>query len=401
MLAGIGLALVFEAAFSNAVAQDWIPFRVAAALAPSSRWSQIYPEPAASDLFSVPLGFQAIAKANLTREGPLALRDDELTAFISPPPAAFLLAPLVALPWTAALVVSRFALALPLAAAMFAFAVLASGDSRMRLRWSWLCLVGSPLLTYTIASGQPSAWLFSAAVASVVSTLWLDVIGGVSLGIAIVTKGTPLVLAVGLLMLGRRRLGGIALAAAGAATAMTAFQSGPEGWRHFASIAGYVGRSVLTDWNNVSVEAEVLRWTSGHASPSFSSLGVVIGATVVALKLLAVGGLIWSAWRSRGGLRGISALWIAWLIASPMVWLHYLVALLPLVGTVPARRSSIAVLCVASLSLPIWLRPLGASALVIGHVATFAWLATACLVMWRVDPEDTGDRAASQTVTLA
>jgi Glycosyltransferase family 87 len=401
MLAGIGLALVFEAAFSSAVAQDWIPFRVAATLAPSSRWSEIYPEATASNLFSVPLVFQAIAKANITREGPLALPDNELTAFVSPPPAAFLLAPLVTLSWTAALVVSRFALALPLVAAMFAFAVLASTDSRMRLRWSWLCAIGSPLLMYTIAIGQPSAWLFTAAVASVVSTRWLDVIGGVALGLAIVTKGTPLALAVGLLLLGRRRLGGFALAVAGAAIGLTAFQSGPEGWGRFVSIAGHVSRSVLTDWNNVSVEAEVLRWTSGHASPSFSSLGVVIGRTVVALKLLAVGGLIWSAWQSRGGLRGISALWIAWLIASPIVWLHYLVALLPLVGTVPSQRSSLAVLCVASLSLPIWLRPMGASALVIGHVATLAWLATACLVMWRVDPEDTGDRAASQTVTLA
>jgi hypothetical protein len=94
VLTGLAIAFVLAAALSDGIAQDWLPFRVAATLAPSSRWSEIYPDAAAGNLFSVPETFRDLTAAQLTADGPFAIPAEAVTAFVSPPPAAFLLTPL-------------------------------------------------------------------------------------------------------------------------------------------------------------------------------------------------------------------------------------------------------------------------------------------------------------------
>ncbi|MGH9385433.1 MAG: glycosyltransferase family 87 protein [Vicinamibacterales bacterium] len=258
LLAALSLTLSLEAVVSDAVAQDWLPFRVAASLAPSSRWSDIYPEGAISQLFDVPGALRAAAAAHVERDGPPAISGNALTAFVSPPPAAFLLWPLTMVSSPTALILSRLALALPLVATMIVFAAVGCRDPDMRLRWSLLCLVAYPLLSYTVGIGQPSAWLFAAVGASLVTVRWVDVMGAVALGLAAMTKATPVGVAIALMVLGRRRLGGVRLGVAAVVTALTAPRSGVDAWQRFASIGSHIGRSVVTDWNNASIDADVI-----------------------------------------------------------------------------------------------------------------------------------------------
>jgi hypothetical protein len=383
LLAAMSATLSLEAVSNDAIAQDWLPFRVAASLAPSSRWSDIYPDGAISQLFDVPPAFRAAAAAHVEREGPLAITGNTLTAFVSPPPAAFLLSPMATVSSPTALRVSRLALALPLVATMIVFAAVGCRNPDMRLRWSLLCLVAYPLLSYTIGIGQPSAWLFSAAVASLVTVAWVDVIGGVALGLAAVTKATPIGVAIALILLGRRRLGEVALAVAVLATVLTAPQSGVDAWRRFASVASHIGRSVVPDWNNASIDADLIRWLTGRAVASFTTPGTGLGLTLVALKMTAIGALFWLAWRCwREPSHRIASIWIAWLVLSPMLWLHYLVVLVPLAGTVPRQRFPVVLLSVAALSLSLVIRT-RVNPVVLGHIVTLAWLVTALAVTWR------------------
>ncbi|MGH9201162.1 MAG: hypothetical protein ACRD2A_08005 [Vicinamibacterales bacterium] len=116
---------------------------------------------------------------------------------------------------------------------------------------------------------------------------------------------------------------------------------------------------------------------------SFTTPAVGLGLTLVALKMAAVGALIWLAWRHRREPRHrIASVWIAWLIVSPMLWLHYLVALVPLAGTVPRQRFLVVLVCVATLSLSLVIRT-RANPVVLGHIVTLAWLVAAAALTWR------------------
>jgi hypothetical protein len=126
----------------------------------------------------------------------------------------------------------------------------------------------------------------------------------------------------------------------------------------------------------------VSRLVAGQATNAFVSAGRAVAVLAAGLKTLAVAGTVWFAWRARNPVTHVSAMWVVWLLVSPLVWLHYLIVLIPIAGYPPSGRSAAAIAGVASLSVPLVLRAFGFESLTIGHVATALWLATACLLVW-------------------
>src|SRR5690349_17263125 len=153
-------------------AQDWVPFQIAGHLAPAGEWSALYPPPKATSLFDVTPRYRELVPSS----------SSDLTAFVSSPPAAFASAPFALLPSRPGMVAWRLALAVPLVLALLLMGA-AALDPIVRARWSWIVLAATPLSCYAVYTGQPSTWLFIAAVISVLpTTRGRDAAGGLALG---------------------------------------------------------------------------------------------------------------------------------------------------------------------------------------------------------------------------
>lgn len=383
LVCGVCVSLLLIAVRGH-LAQDWIPFHLAAKLAATKNWEQLYRGAGARSLFDVSDEYRAAAH-ELLRDNPSSdIDENTVTAFVSPPPAAFLLAPFAHASAQTSVTALRLALALPMAAALIVFSVKACGDSSAKLRWSAICFAALPLLVYPVNVGQSSAWLLIVAVASLLrKSVWLDLLAGTALGLTILTKGTPLLLAVGLLVLGRWRLGLTAIGIAVVAVVLSFPLAGLDAWRGFATTASRLGSTVITDWNSVSVDAALMRWSGEPADALFRSPGEASKMASWGLKAAIALVALWSVAGSRGSLRArVSALWIVWLAINPLAWLHYLTVLIPLIGAVPGRRALDAVLLAALLSLPLILRAMSAAPELIGSLGTIAWLGSALFIIW-------------------
>lgn len=365
-------------------AQDLLPFYLAAKLAPAGRWESVYPAPTATSLFDVPHAFLDLARHTVGSVWGIAFRPETLTAFISPPPAAFLLAPLRDAPWLVNMVSMRLALALPLCAALLAFGGrLAGPEPRAPRLWSRLCLAASPLLLYTIAIGQPSAWVATACLLSVLpATFGLEIAGGTFLSLAVLTKATPAVVVAGLWIVGRRRMASVAAMLTAAAIVATFPFTGLDAWRGFGGVAVRMGRTVITDWNNMSIDAMVLR-SAIHLADSYWRQP---GAVATSISWLGRAGLLlaalWSASRPGASTaRRVTAVWVFWLAATPLLWLHYATALIPLLGATAVRHWRPAAVLAGSLSAVLLVKIGWADSFLSGHVACAAWLASAAWLL--------------------
>jgi hypothetical protein len=366
------------------LAQDWLPFHLAAKLAAAGRWEALYPPATATSLFDVPQAYEDLARHTFSTNGATAFRPETLTAFVSPPPAAFLLALLRDAPWRTSMIVMRLALALPLCGALLLFGERVAGsDPRARWQWSRICLLGSPLFMYAIASGQPSAWTATACILSALpATVGLEIAGGTALALAVLTKATPAVVVVGLWVVGRRRIASVAMALAVAAFVASSPFTGIDAWRAFAGISVRLGRTVITDWNNMSIDAMMLR-SATQAADAYLHQPDEIGAS---LSWLGRGVLflaaVWSASRPRASMiRRVSAVWVIWLAATPLLWLHYATALIPLLGSTSIRHRRSAAVLAGLLSSVLLMRIYGAGSVLVGNVASAAWLTSAAWLL--------------------
>ena len=193
-------------------------------------------------------------------------------------------------------------------------------------------------------------------------------------------KATPVLVVVGLWLAGRRRLAGIAAALTAAVVALSGPTVGLEAWDRFLAISWRIGRTVITDWGNVSADATLLRLATGAGDSVFrQSSGVpLVGAWILRVTLVLLA--CWQVLRSEASsARRISAAWIAWMAATPLLWLHYLSVLVPLFASTSMgpRSRHAPLLLTAGLSAVLVARVAGVNVGAVGSAGGLVWLTSA------------------------
>ncbi len=310
----LGILLLYTACFGP-LPQDWFPLHIAGALARHGQWEAVYLPPQAQSLFEVTPAFTKTAVA----EVPASAFDPRVvTAYLSPPPTAVLMMPFAG-HWRISAVCLRLLIA---GAMLLALGIALRADTRP---WWVGALALSPLLGYTVYLGQTSGLLLLPAMMAVLpSTKGRDALGGVALGLTILTKATPVIAAVGFLLMGRRRLGIMALATAAGIALLTLPATGIQPWFDFWHSASRLSGIVIDGWNNVSLDAGLVRFSQPASDWQWFTLSPAQHrVTLLARVALLIGAAI--------GLqrKAPSAPWIAWLAATPVLWDFYLVVLLP------------------------------------------------------------------------
>lgn len=376
ILAGL-CAVLLGVAVSTMPGQDWVPFEVAATLARERAWHDVYPVERAISLFDVTDRFRALA-LGLGLNVPAA----GVTAFISPPPAALMLAPMTAAPNTLSNAFWRLIIALPLCLAMFVF-----GEWRHRVAhvspWQWavVCLTAGILPFYIVGAGQPSGWLFVAAVCSVLpASRRVDAAGAVTLALACMTKATPVLVIVGLWFAGRRRF------AVGTTVLLIVWVigswpwTGVEAWRTFLASATHIGGHVMADWNNASVDALLQRVVSGKTDASLQSPGMLVSVLGWSVRLLLLGAASLRVVRAHSPAARAGAVWVAWLASTPLLWTHYLTVLMPLLP-MTSRGAWRPLLPLMAVSAGTWLVYANQRTAFVGALSCAGWLLAAALLL--------------------
>lgn len=247
-----------------------------------------------------------------------------------------------------------------------------------QIQWALTCLAATPLMFYLISLGQTSAWIMAAAAVTLVDrNRWLDAIGGVLLGLTVLTKLTPLAIAVAFWLIGRRPFAAWAMIGAGLLGCASVSRD-ISGWHEFGVSFSRLAREIISGWNNASLDAEAMRLTSGIADALFRT---PTSSIWLGLLLVRVAGLLFLARMAldqrRTDMDRAAAIWLGWLVATPLLWLHYLVVLLPILGMMTRRGFAWAPIVAFLLSMPVLLFLSGVNLVVVGHAATAAWVAAA------------------------
>jgi hypothetical protein len=183
---------------------------------------------------------------------------------------------------------------------------------------------------YCIFMGQTAGcFLIASTMACLPSTRPRDWFGGLALGVVILTKATPLAIAVALCLIGRKRLGFIALGSAAAMCVLTWPWTGAEPWSRFYSVARQLTHLVALDWNSLSLDAFVLRLSRQTAESgryiATSGESAIIWCIRAPMLMVAA----WNLWRLRRTRAATLGIWLTWLALTPMLWTYYLLALFP------------------------------------------------------------------------
>lgn len=373
----VACAIIVAGGLATSAAQDWIPFHVAAGLASRGLWPSIYPPNSAQSLFDVTTDYREEARRSVQHDGAPAFLDSTLTSFVSPPPAALALQPFTKSAWRTSVTVWRLALAIPMVLALLWFAA-SAGDPAAAGRWSWLCLAGAPLASYVVQSGQPSGWLMVAAAMSVLpATAPRDAAGGLALGLGVVFKATPLLVIAGLWLAGRRRLALIAAAVAASAVIGSLPLTGVESWTRFSAVSARLASVVITDWNNAAIDAALLRPVAGVDAVFHKPTTLTFVVSQLSRLLLLIACLAVAGRPAVEPARRAAAAWIAWMAVTPILWLHYLLLLVPLFGAQPGRKSGAGLVLVGLLSAAFLARVAGWQSGTHGYVLGAVWLASA------------------------
>ncbi|HXT72016.1 MAG TPA: glycosyltransferase family 87 protein [Vicinamibacterales bacterium] len=372
--------LLVMTAVTASPAQDWIPFQAAERLARAAEWEAVYPPAGAGSLFDVTERYRDVARSMISQGGQPAFAGELLTAFLSSPPAAFAAVPFSRLSWQSGTLAWRLTLAIPVVLSLLLVGASAT-NLQSRARWSWICLAAAPVLCYAVYIGQPSSLLFVVAAMSMLpATLGRDMAGGVALGLGVIFKATPILVIAGLWMCGRRRLAAIAAATAAIACVATLPFVG-NGWAGFFATVKRLATVGISDWNNASFDAALLRLTAGTTS-LFTEPGTLVIVMSWLLRLVVAGLAVRAVIDGgRAPARRAAAVWIGWLAATPVLWLHYLVALVPLAGAAPARRVDPGALLVAATGIVLAGRIAGVAPVLCGMAACGVWLASAAWLL--------------------
>jgi hypothetical protein len=299
-------AVLLLVALSPGPAQDLASFRVGAALARSAP-ADVYPRADFDSLFAVTPRFRAAALADDPRQPPASV-----TGFVATPPTLLLpfsagTAPVATWVWRV------------LAAVGAASALLRLHDRVVapdaRTAFALLATLCFPVLGYGVWLGQ-TAWLWL-----VLATFLAERAGreqareGLAIAALSLFKVTPLVVLVPLAL--RRRWGAVGVAAGvvcGAVAASLVLLS-PSLWADFARTSLVLGTHVIPDWNNASVEALLVRTSTGATSRL-----VAIQAPVAAVGLMLRLGLwIWTIRTRRTDVALLAAC-----ASTPLLWTHTL-----------------------------------------------------------------------------
>jgi hypothetical protein len=252
-------------------------------------------------------------------------------AYIPPPPLAVVCAPLSLLPFAAAVVVWGV---LCTAALVAALRIVGARDWRVY----GLALTSLPFVA-SIAVGQPDGLLaLGVALAWRYRSSWR---GAAAVGVVIALKLLAWPLLVWFLMMRRFRQAAIATAVAGATLIGTWALIGFQGLAQYPRLLE-ADADAFQIWSHSVVAAALRLGTAAHAS---RLLAIAIAAAVaVAVYRLS----------SERDLGAFTAALAFGLLASPIVWTHYLVVLFVPLAVAHPRAADGAWL----LTIPFWLSPL-------------------------------------------
>ncbi len=350
-------------------AQDLVAFAAAEQVRAAGHLSAVYPAPDATSLFDVAPAFRA--------EASRWLPDAAITAFVAPPPALAL----GALAATGGLGtgIARLLLTLPALLGLLALHRASRGGPTATL----LLLGVAPLLSYTAALGQSSGLLLAVVAVGVLPPEpRRDTLAGLVLGAITVLKGFPILLVAVALATGRRRLAAVALATVAAAVAGGMAVLPGALWADFLATAAALSRQVVGDWNNASLDALLVSVARGRPHPELVALAGPPALLALVVRVGLVGGAIAALIRAdRPAPRWVAAT-VGMLALTPLLWQHYLLALVPALWwareDAPTPRSeAVAVALTWALSASSALKALGVGGLGIHALAVGAWLATA------------------------
>lgn len=360
------LAIAFAyLAIRGPLGQDWWPLQIAGTLVHEHRWDAVY-YPPAGDFVSP--RFREVA-ATVSGNSDLTT----LTAYLSTPPVAVLFAPLAGHP-RVSLALLRLLMAGGMIGALFL--AMQAQPERAHL-WAWSAVALAPVMAYSLFVGQTApCFLMASTMAALPRTRGRDWFGGLALGLTILTKATPLAIAVGLFLIGRRRLAVIAVASATLVSVGALPWTGLRPWADFYAVAQRIPDLIAVDWNSLSVDALVLRITR-HLDGGIRLTPTQVERTaILACRLPLLGWALWVGWRRRAG----AAVWIAWLVATPILWTYYLLALFP---CVPQRTPAGTLVLGALLSASVAMQWAGVPSFLVGIAGSVMWLAAAAVFLRR------------------
>jgi hypothetical protein len=114
---------------------------------------------------------------------------------------------------------------------------------------------------------------------------------------------------------------GAAIVAAGIVVAASLLVGGPDPWRDYVTVAGAASRAELLQSANVAPTALLARLLGRDSD--FARLGQI------AVSLVAVGVIIWAAWKRSDPIESLAIAAAATFMLLPVTWIHYPAALIP------------------------------------------------------------------------
>ena len=368
----IVLALVI---LKGGVAQDFLPFQTAANLAKSGQFDAIYPPHGFASLFSVDARFRETALA-IAGEGYSAA---SVTAYVAPPPAILIGELLPGSP-VAATMLWRTLIATTLVLSLLVLERdLLREAPGLAADWSFIVLGAIPLLLYVVVLGQASALLLVAATGmALLPSRIRDVAFGAALGVITAIKVFPAAMILASVLLGRCAAAAVALSVL--CLSIVCFGGPSELWSDFTFASWELGTRVLADWNNASLDAGLAAIVEGGVSSTLVEPASWVSMFCLVVRALLLATVLWLVFRERGkGMqRRGGLLWVGLLAATPLLWSHYLICLLPAFqAELKSGRRIVPKLMVFGLSVGVVAKLAGFDPAIVSGLTVLGWLVTA------------------------
>jgi hypothetical protein len=309
-------------------AQDLLPFQAAAELAKRGSFEGVYPPQELGNLFDVNDRFREVSLVIAGEEYPA----ESVTAFVAPPPA-IILGQLLPSFSTLATCIWRVIIAATLLLSLVLLECdLRRTTQKISLSWNLVVLGMLPLMLYVVFLGQTSAVLMAAAtVTALAASTTRSLAGGFLLGVVTGTKAFPGAIILAAAFMRRRLFAAIALMTLAVMSLIVLIVAPLTLWSDFFAVFGKLGTHVVADWNNASLDAGLTALALGRVNPMLVQPPLWARMLALVARASLVGLALWIATR-RGSInprRRWSAIWVALLASTPLLWLHYLVSLLP------------------------------------------------------------------------
>lgn len=331
--------------------QDILPFVVAARmLQDGASWHDAYLMPGARSLFDVTPAYQAAVASQLGT----GTDQKVLTAFVAPPPAVTFGWLWTGLDWDVVRPLLILLLTVPVVWAAWRAAAATPGVLQSGAVW----LVSSLVVFYAAHQAQLSLLALPAAAGLLSEDRRGRLVGAGCLGALVVVKIGPLVVLPFLWWAGRRREVGIAASVVVVLLAAGTALAGTGGWDVFLSSLRQISAHTVVEKTNASPDALFAVLVEGSGLQRWHDLSSPWDSLATGLRLGSAGWFLWRA-RSGGPADRVAAGWLVWLCLTPLHWVHYHTALVPLLAARSAERPLRSVLLGVVMSAPIAVLLLG------------------------------------------